>query len=1105
MIPPTASQPLPGGRAKLAGSLAWAILLAGCFLLWPLLWWTAAEAAGTPAGSPAYTAYLEGLDALNQGKYNDATAAFSRALEISGDDPTFVLARGVSETLAEQFPQALTDLARAKRLGLRGREAELWTYAAEAMSGIVSPEHTLGGGRRRGNEPAVVSVPGHVAQGRDDYSTEYGSFIVYQLGMAYQKYRLPRDGGGLGNPAGVKGPEMRQAMLQAGQMFAERWLKRPELATASAARAKQGLAGGDYGVTLREAERARASRPGDPDVRFAAAESWLALGRPVTARAEYTIALTAKTDFAAAYAGRAMAAARVGDAKRARADLDIAARLDSGVAGKARPAVESELGRQRVDGSADKLLGDLEQAARSGAPMDQLIPLATKVHKAAGEQRLRYDEIYQDRLRVLEDAVRANPRSADRLADLSKYLVDESDNRGEKVEPRRELIFYRWQESREKELGRAIQIADRALALDGRHVAATMQKARALTALKQYDQAEALADQVLKLAGSNPDALRLYARFRAARANQMSAEAAGLRQERCTSSTHDETRSDGVYRVTRTTCYPPTQADLQRAAQLDAQAADLRRRARAAMEAAIKATKGTVEGFLIQADLHLWDNQLDAAQAALQAAVKLDPKSLEAQEELAQFYARTGQTDRAEEQWAIARQLIHTTAAPMLRLAWGRANKTAWQGAQAALGAARRLDPEDARTPAYLGVVLEGDGKPKDAAGAFRTALALEEARLRLDEPAASPKPLTRDAIDFGLPIIMMFRLAGPLEQAGNHAEVLALYEGAAAYQPRMTRGWESRQMFTAMLPDQAPDRGAVVPAPPNAATMIADAHLRAGKVLAAMGRRDDAIRHFTSAASLGPRRMAGIPQIGNSRGDTNFSGIAKGPAAEASLYLAQALLAKGDAQGAQQALYEVGRDIPEHLRKDLNELNMAIARQSSVQQPPSSGGMDPQRQQMLRRPAPAGRGPDAFGDEANGALRAGRTGGGRRLGDDTGQQIPSLAEDLDRRRQRELHAGVEGRRQGDAWEDERADAAQRARRPAGACARADDALRRDRGPGPHDVVRVRGPGRDADHRSRRDQVRGAPAAVSPGGRSLRSVTAEAGACGATPTFTRRL
>lgn len=469
----------------------------------------------------------------------------------------------------------------------------------------------------------------------------------------------------------------------------------------------------------------------------------------------------------------------------------------------------------------------------------------------------------------------------------------------------------------------------------------------ALTGLKQYDQAEKLADQVLRIARNNPDALRLYAKFRVMRANQMSNEAAMLRQERCSTSRSEQDLGDRIRVTETTTCIPPSPADLQRAAQLDAQAAELRRRARAAMEAAIKATKGTVEGYLIQADLHLWDGDLDVAQADLQQAVKLDPKSLEAQDQLVQFYARTGQQDRADEQQAIARQLIHTTAAPLLRIAWRRIDKTAWQGTRTALTSAKQFDLTDARIFAYLGVVFQEDEKPVEAAAAFRTALVLEEGRLRLDEPADPTAKVARDALDFGLSIQARFHLAALLEQDGGVAEALSLYQGAVEYEPRLAPDWESREMFSALWPDQKPDRGAYAPAPVNAATLVADAHLRLGKLLAKAGKHDEAIRHFTAAAHFGPKRMAGIPMIGNEKGDTNFGGIAGAPASEAALYLAQALLAKGDSKGASEALYEIGRNIPEHLRGDLNELNMAIAKASStMRQPNRYEERDPERRQ---------------------------------------------------------------------------------------------------------------------------------------------------------------
>jgi Tfp pilus assembly protein PilF len=889
---------------------------------------SALSVAAVPSSAAA--PYVEGLDALNEGHWPEAATAFTRALDKAGDNPDLVLAHGVASVLAEDFSRALKDLERATRLGYRGREPELWTYVTEAMSGLVAvPDHVLGAGPRGvPSGPVVVSIPGHIAQGHDDYTTEYGSFLVYRLGMEYQKHRLPADSGGSGNPAGAKSPQIRQAMLKAGQLFAEKNYRRPELASISVTRAKQASGGSSTQGNVTHVERALAASPGNPDAHYQAALAWLEAGRPASARKEFTIALTQKTDLADAYTGRAAAAAKQGDEKRMGADLAVYKKGGWFSTRSTRSAVESELSSNRVKRTPESLLKDLQDAARSGKTQEELTAIASQLHRAMGEQRLRYDEIYQDHVRVLEEAVRDNPKNPDRLVGLAAYFVEEADNRGEKIEPRREIQPYRFQVSRENELRRAIQLSDQALGLNGKHVAAMMQKALALTALKQYNEADKLADQALELSGNDPDALRLYARFRAMRANQMSAEASSLRQERCSSSTHEDRRSDGVYQVTTTTCYPPSQADLTRAAQLDAMAAELRRRARAAMEKAAKVTKGTVDGLLILADLALWDGKTVEAQGYFEQAVKLDPKSLEAQDRLVQHYAQSGQQEKAEEQRLIAANLVQTTVAPLLRLAWTSTEKTAWQAAKGYLSRASRIDPEDARIPAYLGVVNEGDEKREEAMANYRTALALEEARLQLDEQKPETgSTLGRDAMEFGLAIQARFHLARLADQSKKQAEALAQYQAVLRYEKRMNRGFESRQMFTAMWPDQKPDKGALVMAPRNAATLVADAHLRTGKLLAAMGKHGESVEHLRAAAMFGPMRMAGMPQIGNAEGNTNFGHVAGAPAAEAQLALAKELVATGDIKGAQAALWEVGRDLPDHLRKELNDLNLQMTK----------------------------------------------------------------------------------------------------------------------------------------------------------------------------------
>jgi tetratricopeptide (TPR) repeat protein len=883
------------------------------------------HAAAAPSAG-GLGAYAEGLEALGQARWADGIAAFGRALQASGDDPTFVLARGVALTLAGQFAPGLADLQRVERLGLKGREAKLWIYAAEAMSGSVSPANQIGGGGPRslqGSPEAqrlrsVVSVPGHVIQGRDDYSTEYASFIIYQMAMPYQTART--------SGASVDTPAIRRAVAEAGRRFADKWLARPDLASAHLERARELHAARRFDAALQAVSRARAAYPTDPTLVFYGGDSWLALGRPATARRELTLALTGKTDFAAAYLARAMAGARLGDGRRAKADLDVAAGLDAAGAGRARSAVEAELTRARSDGAPEALVAELEQAARAGAPMEQLVTVATRLHKLVGERRLRFDESYQERRRVLEGAVRASPRNPDRLFELARYVSDESKMRGESVEPRRELQPYRRRASREAELAEAEGLLDQAIAIQPRHVRSIMQKAMIRAARRQYADADALVTRALQIAPNDPDALQMYARFRLQNAAALAAQAASLRQDRCSSSSSLETRSDGLYRVTTTTCTPPSAADLQRAAQLDAQAAAERQKASAAIEAALKATRGTVQGYLLQADVEIMRGQYDAAARSLQEAIRLDPKSLEAHEQLMDLYAKTGQTEKAEEYASFVKNtFIQTTAAHMLRLSWGRITKTAWQGSRAALAAGQKLDPVDARVPAYLSVVLAGEGKADEAGAALRTGLALEEARLRLDEgPAAPGAPLARDPQELALLMGLRLRLAGTLARAGRAADALELYRANLAHEPQVAPSARGTPMFPAMLPDPALPQG-TVPGPVNAASFLAESHLGAGRALRALGKTDEAMREFAAVMAFGPR--PGIPRVGTAKGDTNFADEAGAPVGEAGMELARAAIQRGDYATAMQALQAATGSLPDHLRREANELNLQIAK----------------------------------------------------------------------------------------------------------------------------------------------------------------------------------
>jgi tetratricopeptide (TPR) repeat protein len=899
-----------------------------------------APGQGGPLPAPAAQAYLDGLEALEGARYPDAVAAFTRALQHAGDDASLVLARGVAHALGGQFREALADLDRAQRLGYRGREPDLWIYVVEAMSGAQSGKHGTW----------FSGIPGHLVQGRDDYPTDYASHLAYQLAMPAYTARQ--------NQASLDAPALRDARVKAGRWFASRAKARPDLGAAQGTRLERLHAEQRWEELVAALGPVLAGAPADARARFLAGEAWLNLGRPATARRELTIALQGQTDLGVAYLDRALARARLGDGQRARLDLDLALRLDPRAAQPLRARVESEIARAKGDGATpEALLAAVEQGLRTGLAWAEVIGRARAVHRAMNARRLRHDEGYQDRLRQLEEAVRANPRSADRLVELARYVTDESHGRGERVEPRRDLVVYRFTASQQQELARALGLYDRALGLAPGHVGALIGKAMALAVLKRYDESEGLVNRALALAGQNPEALRLHARYRVQRANQMSAEAAGLRMDRCSSSTSRETRSDGVYEVTRTTCHPPSAADLERARQLDAAAAQYRRNAVAAMEAAIRVTRGTVEGYLTQADLHVWRGEHDQAQQALQQAVRLDPRSLEAQEALADFYAKTGQADRAEEQQAVAVNLIHTTAAPYLRLAWGRIGKTAWQGARAALASARQLDPVDARVPAYLGVIAAAEGRTDEALVAYGTALALEEARLALDETAErAGRPLPRDPVDLGLAMQLRLTMGGLFERTGRPEAALALYRGNQALEASIVLGRRLPLMFSAMLPDPAAQPGRV-PQPVHALGLLVQAHAGTGRVLAALGRTDEAARAYEAilrhAEHLGGE--TNVPRVGTAaeppRNTREYGGTAL---PEAALWLAKHAMAKGDAVAAERYLRAATGTWPPGRNAELQELMHAIRKQMDRQRAggdPGPGGGQPGRWEGPRNP----------------------------------------------------------------------------------------------------------------------------------------------------------
>ena len=159
-----------------------ALLIGLALLAWP----AGALAQGEP--SPALRAYVQGLDAIRQGRYAEAVTALGQAMQ-AAPDPAFILARGVAQCLAEQPGAAIADLELAKRSGLKGREADLWTYTAQMMSN--GQQRSSLDNKGPGGRGWFGGAPGHIIQGRDDYPTDYASFVYYEMATPYAKGVTP--------------------------------------------------------------------------------------------------------------------------------------------------------------------------------------------------------------------------------------------------------------------------------------------------------------------------------------------------------------------------------------------------------------------------------------------------------------------------------------------------------------------------------------------------------------------------------------------------------------------------------------------------------------------------------------------------------------------------------------------------------------------------------------------------------------------------------------------------------------------------------------------------------------------------------------------------
>lgn len=779
--------------------------------------------------------YLAGLTALDEGRWEEAAAAFAAASAASSEDVRYLLALGVAQLLGERPGPALETLRRANRLsGGTDRAVRMWVSAAQCMGGDFEQASRTGG-----------------FDFRDPFDKQvYDAFRTYGNSVFQERN-------------GVEAAQLAQWKSEGLALFPAvgcAFSRRSKAAASGAfrnaliARAVGLLKEGRADDALTAIEEALPSSPDDPYAEWLHGEILLRCGAPEAARAVLTDVLTVAPDAQAAYLGRAHALALLGDAKGAWRDLtharegsagDPRLRLDGGAAVR-REAIEALLSADVGDATAlarclpEKALGDWQSAV--GAAM--------RVMRAADAARLRFDEGYQEGLRPLAMTTLNRPSDPDAWVALAEYLDRNRDVWATAVEPRAPLRPFRTYR-RNFELDRIIEAADKALARKPGHPGALTVRASALIARGDYAGAQELLREALE--GHPPvRAYELMSGLLSRSAAARRAEAAALRSPR--TETSHETRPDGEYTVTRT--YPPGPADLARAAELEAEARRIEAEAAEYEKRFLAAARGTPDEIFYRACRAWAQGDRATALALMQDLTR--PKRSEARYHWQLLeWMRAGDATAYDEQFSASACRYHSTAAGMLRIAWRAAARGAYDTAAAALDRAAALDPADARTLAYSGLAAEEQEQLERAVALYRAGLAMEEARLRLLGRGLDNGQVRLAAADWPLSAGIGLRLSALLSRAGRGRDALEVLDrllrglrGRVDLPDPMVTSPEAMALPEGQLPAGMDSAGAGL-VPPSASALLAWLQIAAADIHRRAGRKQEAGTAYGAALAL--------------------------------------------------------------------------------------------------------------------------------------------------------------------------------------------------------------------------------------------------------------
>jgi tetratricopeptide (TPR) repeat protein len=353
--------------------------------------------------------------------------------------------------------------------------------------------------------------------------------------------------------------------------------------------------------------------------------------------------------------------------------------------------------------------------------VDKLSPAADRLVRADAAERLVPDEAYTQELAHLQHAFDRDSGNVEKAVALAAFCIRPALEIPVRLTTERRTTRVR---VGARDLDRARRALDAAGKLAPKHHGALTQQALWMQARGNKQRMIQAVEHAMSLGALNFDLTKMYLDYYQELAYSQEQDAAALRTPTITY----ENRPDGRYRVTT----PPSASALARAAQLEAQAKENRRKSMQPLQKLAAAQPRTPFGKLAEAEVLRMIGEYDRMVQTAEAALQIDPWHLEAREYLVEHCPKIGMNERALHHQDILDNLIGPSARITIGPVPNLLEQTRYTSALERLDAGQKKEPASGRVAALRAVALGQAGKSAEAEPAYRVAAAIEGARLGL-------------------------------------------------------------------------------------------------------------------------------------------------------------------------------------------------------------------------------------------------------------------------------------------------------------------------------------------------------------------------------------